>query len=912
MLDFLQIKTALKKDSFTKEEYVTVYPNLLVARSKDLMVRAKGFYAIWNEEKNLWSTDEYDVPHLVDKALWEYRNENFPKDADVRVQTFRNADSDQWMKFRRYMASLSDNDIPLDETVIFADQEVKRDDYASMKLDYPMVKGDITAWDKIISTLYSPEERDKIEWSIGSIINGDSKRIEKFMVMYGRPGTGKSTILKIIEMLFGGYVATFDAKSLGSRSNQFATSMFASNPLIAVQQDGDLSKLEDNTLINTIVSHENIAINEKNKPIYTAKINAFLFMGTNSPVKISDSRSGLIRRLILVSPTGHLIPGQEYQRLITQVPFELGAIAYHCLKRYEELGFHYYDNYRPTEMMYQTDDILEFFMENYETFKGQECTSLKQAYDMYLQFCQEANIQHPIARKFFKREMSSYFEEFHDRFRTTDGTKIRSVYTGFQMDMLFPTSKGPVEKPDNWIELDEQPSSFDKENGELLAQYATDEGTPKQKWVNVTTHLSDLDTSKLHYVKVPDNHIVIDFDLKDDEGEKSLERNLEEASKLPPTYAEVSKSGGGLHLHYIYDGDVSQLSNVYSEGVEIKVYTGGSSLRRRLSKCTNQEVSHIASGLPLKDVKDSNMIDVKAVRSEKALRDLVERNLRKEIHPGTNPSVHFIAKILDDAYDSGLKYNLTDMRGDISLFAMRSTNHSSECLKLVNKMKFEGKPQDDAPDQDENADVVFYDVEVYPNLFLVGWKYAGEGKTFTPMINPTPQEIEELFKYKLVGFYNRQYDNHILWAAYLGYSTQELFELSCRMVGDGDHTAKFGEAYGLAYADIYDISTKKQSLKKWEIELGITHMEMDIPWDKPVSEEDIPRVIEYNKNDVLATEALWNARFGDVSARMALSKLSGLPVNNPTRKHAERIIFGNDRNPERQFHYTHLATGEVE
>ena len=72
------------------------------------------------------------------------------------------------------------------------------------------------------------------------------------------------------------------------------------------------------------------------------------------------------------------------------------------------------------------------------------------------------------------------------------------------------------------------------------------------KWNKVKTKLSDLDTSKIHYVKVPENHIVIDFDIPNKEGNKSFERNVEEASKWPATYAELSKSGKGVHLHYIY------------------------------------------------------------------------------------------------------------------------------------------------------------------------------------------------------------------------------------------------------------------------------------------------------------------------------------------------------------------------
>ena len=97
----------------------------------------------------------------------------------------------------------------------------------------------------------------------------------------------------------------------------------------------------------------------------------------------------------------------------------------------------------------------------------------------------------------------------------------------------------------------------------------------------VKTKLSDLDTSKIHYVKVPENHIVIDFDIPDKDGNKSFERNVEEASKWPATYAELSKSGKGVHLHYIYTGDVKKLSRIYDDHIEVKVFTGKSSLRRK-------------------------------------------------------------------------------------------------------------------------------------------------------------------------------------------------------------------------------------------------------------------------------------------------------------------------------------------
>ena len=37
-----------------------------------------------------------------------------------------------------------------------------------------------------------------------------------------------------------------------------------------------------------------------------------LFMGTNHPVQITDNKSGILRRLIIISPTGNTFEPNEY------------------------------------------------------------------------------------------------------------------------------------------------------------------------------------------------------------------------------------------------------------------------------------------------------------------------------------------------------------------------------------------------------------------------------------------------------------------------------------------------------------------------------------------------------------------------------------------------------------------------
>ena len=904
MLDFMTISTHSKQRGV-----IEIYPKFIIKKSKDLMIRGGDFYAIWVEERGLWSTDEDDAIQLMDNELRQYAEEHRNSfEANVKVLYLRDAESgmiDTWHKYCQ--KQMRDSFHMLDEKLIFSNTETNKKDYASRRLTYPLEEGDITAYDKLISTLYSTEERHKLEWAIGSIVSGDSKKIQKFMVLYGAAGTGKSTILNIIQQLFEGYYSVFDAKALGSSSNSFALEAFKSNPLVAIQHDGDLSKIEDNTRLNSLVSHELMTVNEKFKSTYESRFKCFLFMGTNRPVKITDAKSGLIRRLIDVSPSGNKLEPKEYKRVFKQVSFELGAIAYHCQEVYlSNPGA--YDDYTPMTMMGASNDFYNFILDVYHIFKRDDETTLKASWEMYKNYCEEAKVTYPFSQRVFKEELRNYFWDYKERFVLDDGTRVRSYYSGFRFDKFedqtIDNSKADTPKVRR-IEFKEQPSIFDKECADCIAQYATSAGTPSRKWKKTASKLSELDTSKVHYVRVPENHIVIDFDISDENGEKCFERNVEEASKWPATYAELSKSGSGVHLHYIYSGDVTKLSRVYDDHVEVKVFTGNSSLRRKLIKCNNLPIATISSGLPLKG--EDKLVNFDAIKSEKGLRTLIKRNLNKEIHPGTKPSIDFIYKILDDAYSSGLKYDVTDMRNAILAFAANSTNQAEYCIKLVNKMQFKSEEASENVSNDDSP-IVFYDVEVFPNLFLVNWKAAGEGKIVVRMINPSPTDISELMKFRLVGFNCRRYDNHILYARLMGYSNEELYRLSQRIV-KGSANCFFSEAYNVSYTDVYDFCSKKQSLKKWEIELGIHHQELGLPWDQPVPEEMWTKVAEYCDNDVIATEAVFNARKGDFAARQILARLAKGTVNDTTNSLSTKFIFGNNRKPQDQFNYRFM--GEV-
>lgn len=873
---------------------------------RDLMLKGGEFYAIYDSETGMWSTDEEAVIHYVDNEIIKrYQEDKAKNEEAVYVPILMSKSKTHKLgEFKTWKSQLPKDwhYIPLDSCITLDDEVVTFKEYRSKRLPYHIAKGPHKAYDKFMDACYSPEERSKLEWAIGAIFTGDSKKLQKFMVLYGNPGTGKSTFLNILQQLFAGYWAIVDVDALVNRNNQFGTAAFKNNPLVCIQHDADLSKIEKNDILNSIISHETIFVNEKNKSQYPLKLNSMIFIGTNEVVNIQSTKQGITRRMIDVYPTGKTLDIDEYDECMSQIPFELGAIAAHCIEFYTK-NKEKYLKYKPKEMIQKSNVLQNFVSDKYFELADpdNDPISSKALYDMYKKYIEEGGYAYKTDIRRFKEAMREYYREFKER-AYVDNQQYRNVFIGFRRE-LFEDEE--AEREEKMVEIGKNyrfqlektagNNVLDQYLAKMPAQYANLEGHPQFKWENTRTKLEELDTTKEHFVKVPENLIVIDFDIRGEDGEKNLEKCLQEANKWPLTYAETSKSGGGLHLHYIYDGDVDKLSAIYSEHVEVKVYKGNSALRRRLNLCNQAEIAHISSGLPQRE-EVKKMVSSDVIFNEKALRTFIRRNLNKEYHPATKPSMDFIYKKVEESFTANQKYDITDLRPAIVAFAANSTNNGDYCLKLAAKMHYKSDEPSDYVEN--NGDIAFFDIEIFPNLFIICWKFAGEGKKVVKMINPSAEEVEKLLKFRLIGFNNRKYDNHIIYAAIQGRTIKQLYTLSQRIIGNDSLNSSFSEAYNLSYADIYDFSTKKQSLKKWEIELGIHHLENSYPWDQPVPEEKWEEIAEYCANDVIATEAVFNNNQADFQAREILAKWSGLSVNHTNRQHTTRIIFGDDRHPE--------------
>lgn len=950
--DFVSIY--ISKDKYNREVYEPAFE--IKSNTKDLMIRGKKFYAIYNPKTSRWDTDINVAMELIDEEVHAYVEEKVGKEIMANPQyaptVKRIVDTKNGLskKFRNFCeVDMEDHFVPLNQVVKFSNSEIKREDYISCTLSYPLQPGSTTYYEKLVEHLYLPDERQKIEWMIGALLAGDQGKIQKFFVFFGEPGSGKSTIIDkvIVDTLFDGkstpYTAKFTAELLVNK-NDFGTDFLTSDPIFAYDNDADLSRVDSKTTLNMIVSHERVRVNAKFARVFWTNPRCFLVCGTNEPVQLSP-KSGFIRRLIDIRPTGETLPVNEYDECIDHLQFEKSGIAYHCLEVYKKLGKNFYNHYIPEDMLSQTSPFHNFVKDQFLALK--DGITLSNAYKLYLEYVEETNLKSSLTRYKFRDSLKLYFDDYI----SDTGSSGKAAFQGFKYEKIGLSRpdepkeevKEPVwieEKKDetiSWLKFDKTTSWFDEAFKGQPAQYATADGTPTMAWASVSTTLGDLDTSKEHYVKVPTNVITIDFDLKDEDGNKSFDRNYEAARKFPQTYAELSKSGSGIHLHYIYTGgDPEKLSSLYDDNIEVKVQKGNSALRRKLTWCNEIPIAEISSGLPLKEAK-KKMIDWDGFKHENVLYAMICRNLAKEYHSSTKSSIDYIDYILHQAYESGASYDLRKLYPAVFEFARKSTHKSEYCEEKVSHMHFVSddilekeksgdylsyEKENVETDEYKNAPLVIFDIESYPEekdknleaLLVVCWKYYGQGKPVTAMINPTPAEVKELFNYRLVGFNNRDYDNHILYARSQGFSIAECNRLSQRIINaetaEEKRLAKFKEAYNISYTDIYDFASagNKQSLKKWEIELGIHHQEMSIPWDKAVPKELWPKVVEYCTNDVLATEAVFDHLHGDFVAREILADLAGKTANDSTNTLTTTIIFGNERHPK--LVYTDFSTGE--
>ena len=136
MLDFIEIGEKIYKDR-TKE----IFPKFIInANTKDLMIKGRDFYAVWDEQAGEWSTNEQTLIDIVDGYLWaEFEKQKKEYPFPIVVRLMRESDSGSIDKWHKYcQKQMRDSYQVLDQKIIFADTVTTKLDYASHRLPFKM------------------------------------------------------------------------------------------------------------------------------------------------------------------------------------------------------------------------------------------------------------------------------------------------------------------------------------------------------------------------------------------------------------------------------------------------------------------------------------------------------------------------------------------------------------------------------------------------------------------------------------------------------------------------------------------------------------------------------------------------------------------------------------------------------
>ena len=167
----------------------------------------------------------------------------------------------------------------------------------------PNVKAPL--FNKVIDEIVKPEQKDLLIESMAYTLHR-GRPYDFYTILYGHGSNGKSVIIEILTELLGENNVSFVPLD-GLQNNRFALA-----PLVGknVNFDPEMSSLDiiDSSIIKRINSSHYIEVEEKNKPMYGAKIFAKLFFNANVIPKTKDTSYAYFRRVrIIICPNTFVV-----------------------------------------------------------------------------------------------------------------------------------------------------------------------------------------------------------------------------------------------------------------------------------------------------------------------------------------------------------------------------------------------------------------------------------------------------------------------------------------------------------------------------------------------------------------------------------------------------------------------------
>ncbi len=235
-------------------------------------------------------------------------------------------------------------------------------------------------------------------------------RQQKFLILNGEGGTGKSTVIRMIEAVIG-------SNNLSSISLSELTQRFSAYGLLGKLlnscADLELTALEDTSTIKKALGEDTLRGEAKGKDAFPFKSYAKLIFSCNElPIVKAEKTNGFYRRLLIL--TMNRVPATVKTDLFDQLRKEIDyfiRISVEALARMYERGTILASNHsdQAVERLRMDSDTVAAFI-NDELYSGGRADRAK-LFNRYSSYCVEAERQALTKNNFFKSLRAKGYRE---------------------------------------------------------------------------------------------------------------------------------------------------------------------------------------------------------------------------------------------------------------------------------------------------------------------------------------------------------------------------------------------------------------------------------------------------------------------------------------------------------------------
>lgn len=249
------------------------------------------------------------------------------------------------------------------------------------------------------------EEQDSREMLLQFIGYSLTKDVgqQKFLVLNGEGGTGKSTVIRMIEALTGNRnVSNISLTDLQQRFASFGLM----GKLLNSCADLEIQALEDTSIIKKILGEDTLRAEQKGRDAISFKSYAKLIFSTNElPLVKSEKTNGFYRRLLVL--TMNKVPLQKnpnlFQELLQEINYLL-QISVQAVERMYQQGTITVSEAsdKAVAQLRADSDTTEAFLQEYCVPSEVGRIERTELYNKYNDFCEDTDRQSLTKNNFYK------------------------------------------------------------------------------------------------------------------------------------------------------------------------------------------------------------------------------------------------------------------------------------------------------------------------------------------------------------------------------------------------------------------------------------------------------------------------------------------------------------------------------